>query len=148
MRMTAHTDYAMRVLVYVAGRPDEACTVGEVAGVYGLSRNHLMKVAQSLRDFGAIQTLRGRAGGIRLARPAETINIGALVRTIEEDFSVVDCLQAGGGTCVIAPACLLKGMISEAIGAFLAVLDTYTLADIVKNRNVLGSLLGIDARAA
>lgn len=148
MRMTSHTDYAMRMLVYVAMRPDGTSTVGEVADAYGLSRNHLVKVAQTLRDFGAVETLRGRAGGIRLARPPEQINIGALVRTIEEDFSIVECLQTNGGCCVISPACLLKGMLSEALGAYLAVLDKYTLADIVRNRTVLGALLGVEGRAA
>lgn len=148
MRMTLHTDYALRMLTYVATRPDCACTVNDVAEAYGLSRNHLLKVAQTLREHGFIETIRGRSGGIRLERTAESIGIGALVRLIEEDFSVVECLQARGGGCVISPCCTLKGMFSEALGAYLGVLDKYTLADVVRNRAQLGFLLGIDDVAA
>ena len=148
MRMTFHTDYALRMLIFVALRPQETCTVNDVAETYGLSRNHLLKVALTLRNLGYIETTRGRSGGIRLAVSPDKINIGALVRATEEDFSLVECMQAKGGECVISPACMLKGMFSEALAAYLAVLDTYTLADAVRNRTVLGSLLGIDARAA
>lgn len=148
MRMTFHTDYALRMLVYVAMRPDTVCTVHQIAQTYGLSRNHLLKVAQTLARLGYVETMRGRTGGIRLGKPAGEINIGALVRATEEDFSLVECMQPHGGACAISPGCLLKGMFSEALAAYLAVLDRYTLADAVRNRTVLGSLLGMDARAA
>ncbi|MGO4839661.1 Rrf2 family transcriptional regulator, partial [Rhizobiaceae sp. 2RAB30] len=100
------------------------------------------------RKRGLIATARGRHGGIRIARPAQEINIGALVRATEEDFALVECLQGGGGACVISPSCRLKGMFGEALAAYLAVLDKYTLADIVGNRAALGPLLGIDLKAA
>ncbi len=148
MRLTLHTDYALRMLIYAATRPDRSCTVNDVAEAYGLSRNHLLKVAQTLREHGFIETVRGRSGGIRLEREAETIGIGALVRLIEEDLSLVECMQAQGGQCVISPCCELKSMFSEALGAWLAVLDKYTLADIVRNRRHLGFLLGIETIAA
>ena len=148
MRMTLHTDYALRMLIYVATRRDGTCTVNDVAQAYNLSRNHLLKVAQTLRDLELVETTRGRAGGIRLARPPEAIAIGALVRATEEEFSLAECMQKGGRACAISPACRLKGMLHEALGAFLAVLDKYTLADIVRNRASLGPLLGIDAVAA
>ena len=148
MRMTLHTDYALRMLIYVATRRDGTCTVNDVAQAYSLSRNHLLKVAQTLRDLELVETTRGRAGGIRLARPPEAIAIGALVRATEEEFSLAECMQKGGRACAISPACRLKGMLHEALGAFLAVLDKYTLADIVRNRASLGPLLGIDAVAA
>lgn len=148
MRMTYHTDYALRMLVYLATRPGRACTVGDVAEAYRLPRSHLLKVALTLRRLGYIETIRGRAGGIQMALPPERINIGALVRTTEENFSLVECLQGGGGACVISPACMLKSMFSEALAAYLAVLDGYTLADAVRNRTVLGSLLGSDRTAA
>lgn len=148
MRMTFHTDYALRMLIYLAMRPDSAATVGEVAEAYQLSRNHLLKVALNLRKLGLIATARGRHGGIRIARPAKEINIGALVRATEEDFALVECLQGGGGACAISPSCRLKGMFGEALAAYLAVLDKYTLADIVGNRTALGPLLGIDLKAA
>ncbi len=148
MRMTFHTDYALRLLIYLAMRPDRACTVGDVAEAYQLSRNHLLKVALNLRKLGLITTIRGRSGGIRIARPAMEINIGALVRATEEDFALVECLQGGGGACAISPSCRLKGMFGEALAAYLSVLDKYTLADIVGNRTALGPLLGIDLKAA
>lgn len=148
MRMTLHTDYALRMLIYVASRRDGVCTVSDVAQAYGLSRNHLLKVAQTLRDLELIETTRGRAGGIRLAKAPEEISVGALVRATEEEFSLAECMQAGARACAISPSCRLKGMLHEALAAFLAVLDKYTLADIVQNRALLGPLLGIGAVAA
>jgi Rrf2 family nitric oxide-sensitive transcriptional repressor len=148
MRMTLHTDYALRMLIYVAARPDGVCTVNNVAEAYGLSRDHLIKVAQTLRDLGIIETTRGRAGGIRLAKTPADIAIGALIRATEEEFSLAECMQTHGRSCTISPACRLKGMLHEALAAFLAVLDKYTLADIMQNRVVLGPLLGIDTHAA
>ena len=149
MRLTSHTDYALRMLIYMAARPDELCTVNDVAEAYGLSRNHLVKVAQTLRDIGFVETTRGRAGGIRLAKTPEAIGIGALVRATEAEFALAECMQAeGSDCCAISPACRLKGMLHEALGAFLAVLDKYTLADIVRNRAMLGPLLGLSAVAA
>lgn len=148
MRMTLHTDYALRMLVYLALRPERTCTVSDVAEAYGLSHSHLLKVAQTLRAFGFIETLRGRSGGIRLAAEPAEINIGALVRATEDDLALVECMMADGGGCRISPACTLKGMLSEALAAYLAVLDKYTIADIVQNRARLGSLLGIEIRAA
>lgn len=144
MRLTLHTDYALRMLIYVATRPDGVCTAGDVADAYGLSRNHLIKVAQTLRALGLVETTRGRAGGIRLAKAPDAIFVGALVRATEEAFTLAECMQAGGRACAISPACRLKGMLHEALGAFLAVLDKYTLADIVRNRAMLAPLLGHD----
>ncbi len=149
MRLTSHTDYALRMLIYMAARPDGLCTVNDVAEAYGLSRNHLVKVAQTLRDIGFVETTRGRAGGIRLAKAPEAIGIGALVRATEAELALAECMQAqGGDCCAISPACRLKGMLHEALAAFLAVLDKYTLADVVRNRAMLGPLLGLDAVAA
>lgn len=108
MRMTQHTDYALRILIFIAARPSGTCTVSDVANAYDLSRHHLMKVAQRLRQLGLIETTRGRAGGIRLAKTPDKVNIGALVRATEEDFELVECLEADGGACAISPACRLK----------------------------------------
>lgn len=148
MRLTLHTDYALRLLIYIAARPDAMCAVNEVAHAYQLSHNHLVKVAQKLRDIGLVETSRGRAGGIRLAQPISKINLGALVRATEQDFSIADCMQARGQSCAISPACRLKGMFHEALAAFLSVLDRYTLADVMQNRASLGPLLGIETAAA
>lgn len=147
MRMTRHTDYALRMLIYLASRPGQICTVSEVADAYRLSRNHLLKVALRLGRMGAIQTMRGRAGGIRLAKEPDEINLGELVRQTEDDFSLVECMQGDGGACVISPACRAKGIFREALDAYLAVLDRYTLADTMRNPAGFRHLLGIELRA-
>lgn len=148
MRMTLHTDYALRMLIYLAGRPEGTSTVSDVADAYRLSRNHLLKVALRLGRMGFIVTTRGRSGGIRLARPPHEINIGALVRGTEEEFALVECMMERGDACMISPVCRLKGMFGEALDAYLAVLDRYTLADAVRNPAGLNVLLGLGAAAA
>lgn len=129
MRLTRYTDYAMRVLLYLGSRPGEMSSIGAVAAAYGISRNHLMKVVNELARAGHVESLRGRGGGIRLARPASEIRIGAVVRHMEEDFALADC--AG---CAIASACGLSCLLAEALAAFLAVLDGQTLADVLERR--------------
>lgn len=145
MRMTLHTDYALRMLIFLAARKQQAATVQDVAAAYGLSRNHLLKVALNLRKLGLVATTRGRSGGISLARDPSGINIGALVRAMEDDFALVECLGPQGGRCIITPACRLKGVVREALDAYLAVFDKYSLADIVRNRAALQALLDIGA---
>ena len=143
MRMTLHTDYGLRMLTYLAAHPGRSCTVGEIAETYGLSRNHLLKVALKLGRNGFVETTRGRAGGLRLARAPAAIGIGAAVRCLEEDFALVECFNGGGG-CIIAPACRLKGIFGEALAAYMAVLDTYTLQAAVENSSALRLLFGTD----
>lgn len=135
MKLTLFADYSMRVLLYLGARPDRLCSIGEVAQAYGISQNHLMKVVNQLARSGDVESVRGRSGGIRLGRPPEEINIGALIRQTEDGFDLVDC-----GGCVVAPACGLTGVLKEALGAFLAVLDRYTLADLLTKRRDLASL--------
>jgi Rrf2 family transcriptional regulator, nitric oxide-sensitive transcriptional repressor len=139
MRLTRYTDYAMRVLLYLGSQPEKVCSIGEIARAYGISQNHLMKVSHDLGKAGYVEGVRGRSGGIRLARPAERINVGAVVRGTEEGFELVEC-----GSCVIAPACRLTGVLDEALAAFMAVLDRYTLADLLKKRSKLLSLFAIE----
>lgn len=136
MRLTLFTDYSMRVLLYLAARPDRLCSIAEVAGSYGISQNHLMKVVNELGRSGYVTSVRGRFGGIRLGKEPEDINIGALVRQTEDGFDLVDC-----GSCIIAPACGLTGVLKEALGAFLTVLDRYTLEDLMARRQDLSRLL-------
>lgn len=148
MRLTYHTDYALRMLVYLAlnrGRPSR---VADVAESYGISRNHLLKVALRLGRLGYLTNVRGRSGGIALARRPEDINLGDVVRRIEEDFGLVECMRPEGGTCVISPACRLKGVVRKAVEAFLSVFDGYSLADIAGNREVLAELLGLPGKTA
>ena len=138
MRLTRYTDYAMRVLIHLAARPGELCSIGEISRVYAISQNHLMKVVNDLARAGFIASARGRGGGIRLGMPAEEIKVGAIVRHTEDGFDLVDC-----GSCVIAPACGLNGMLNEALVAFMGVLDRYTLADLAVRKSDLRSLFGI-----
>jgi Rrf2 family nitric oxide-sensitive transcriptional repressor len=136
MRLTRYTDYAMRALLYVGARTDRLCQIGEIAQAYDISQNHLMKVVNDLVNAGYLEGVRGRQGGIRLARPAAEINVGAVIRHTEGGFDLVDC-----GNCVIAPACGLTGALQKALAAFLEVLDGYSLEDIMVKREMLGSLL-------
>lgn len=142
MRMTSHTDYALRMLIHLAVRKGRPCTVNDVAETFHLSRDHLLKVASNLRKLGLVHAARGRSGGISLAVPAAEINIGSVTRSMEADFSVVECLQSDGGACLISPACRLKAIAAEALEAYLRVFDSYTLADLVRNQAALATLLG------
>ena len=138
MRLTRYTDYALRVLIHLGAQPDRICSIAEIARGYGISQNHLMKVAHDLGKAGYVEGVRGRSGGIRLARPPETINVGAVVREMEEGFDLVEC-----DTCTIAPACELTRILDEALAAFMNVLDRYTLADLLKRQTKLLRLLGV-----
>ncbi len=134
MRLTRHTDYAMRVLLYLGARPDRLCTIPEMARTYGISQNHLMKVVHQLGKTGYVTSVRGRHGGIRLARAASAINVGAVMRNSEtqagaEGLVLLDCPQ-----CLIAPACGLTSVVDEALTAFFAVLERHTLADLLNQR--------------
>lgn len=129
MKLKSYTDYALRVLMHLAARPDRLASIGEIARTYRISHNHLMKVVHDLRKAGFLDAVRGRSGGIRLNRPAERISVGEVVRHTEGTFDLVDC-----DSCVIAPACALTSALHEARSAFMAVLDEYTLADLVADR--------------
>ena len=131
MRLTSYTDFALRLLMILALEPDALHTVDEIARRFGISRNHLTKVAQRLTQAGFVDSLRGRGGGLRLARPAAEINLGRVVRTTEDNLILVECFDAENNACVVAPACTLRGPLEDALAAFLAVLDRRTLADLV-----------------
>ena len=138
MRLTRYTDYAMRVLLHLAARDDGLSSIGEIAALYKISQNHLMKVVQDLGKAGFVRTVRGRGGGIALARPADQIVVGQVVRQTEEGFQLVDCTN-----CVIAPACTLPRALNEATAAFIAVLDKYSLEDLLDQRHQMRALFGI-----
>ena len=140
MRLTRYSDYAMRVLLHLGARPEGLCSIAEIARAYGISQNHLMKVVQDLVRAGYVVSARGRFGGIRLGRPADEINVGEVIRHTEDGFDLVDC-----GSCIIAPACGLTGALSEALRAFMAVLDGYTLDDLLFKRADLAALLSAQA---
>lgn len=130
MRLTAFTDYALRLLLRVAVAGDGPVTIEEAARVYGISRAHLMKIANTLIRGGYLRGARGRSGGLRLAVEPERIRLGDVVRLTEPDLALVECF-ATGNQCVVTRACRLPPIFSEALAAFLAVLDAKTLADVM-----------------
>jgi Rrf2 family nitric oxide-sensitive transcriptional repressor len=141
MRLTLYSDYSLRLLMYAAIKPEGLVTIQEAADAYGISKNHLMKVAFELGRKGYLETVRGRGGGLRLARAPAKINLGEVVRAMEEDFTVVECFNLEANTCTIAGPCRLRGALSRALKAFFAVLDEYTLADLTAPNPVLERLL-------
>jgi Rrf2 family nitric oxide-sensitive transcriptional repressor len=140
MRLTFHSDYSLRVLMYLATFPDRLATAEGIASAYGISHHHIMKVVQRLARAGFVETMRGRSGGIRLALPANQITVGAVIRATEEDFDLVECFR-NERACCITPACRLKGALRAALAAYLQVLDDWTLSDLVVNRRRLASQL-------
>jgi Rrf2 family nitric oxide-sensitive transcriptional repressor len=132
MRLTFHTDYGLRLLMLLALEPERLHTIEEASKRYGISRNHLMKVAMTLAQTGFVESVRGRGGGLRLARSPEKISLGAVVRATEDSLGIVECADPATNTCVVAPACRLKGILGNAMAAFMKVLDEHTLADLVK----------------
>jgi Rrf2 family transcriptional regulator, nitric oxide-sensitive transcriptional repressor len=147
MRLTLHSDYALRVLIQVALGSGRLTTIDEIAESFGVSRHHLTKVVNDLSQKGYLDTVRGRRGGMRLKREPRDINIGRVVRDTEDNLSVVGCLERRG-YCRIERACVLRGVLHEATKAFLAVLDAHTLADLIKPHRSLASLLALDRHAA
>ena len=137
MRLTVHTDYSLRLLMYLATNGDKLATIGEIADTYGISKNHLMKVAYELGRHGILETVRGRKGGLRLARWPEKICLGEIVRLTEDNFTMVECFDETTNACIIAGPCRLRGVLSNALKAYLAVLDGYTLADLTARSSEL-----------
>ncbi len=144
MQITRYTDYALRILIYLAVQEDKVSTIQEIADAYGISKNHLMKVVQELNIKGYLTATRGKSGGIRLGRPAKSINIGSLVRDTEANMELVECF-GDANHCPITSACQLKKVFAEALESFLCILDLYTLADLLPmtKRTKLRSVLQI-----
>lgn len=143
MQLTLYTDYSLRVLLYLGLNPRRMATITDIAQSYGISRNHLVKVVHNLSIQGFIHSTRGRGGGITLARPPAEINIGDVVRHTETSFHLVECFDRERNTCPIAAACLLKSALYEAQRAFMAVLDRYTLAEVLDNKDWLRAVLKV-----
>ncbi|MEK5445980.1 RrF2 family transcriptional regulator [Paenibacillus sp. FSL R7-0331] len=142
MRLTLYTDYSLRILLYLGAKErEELSTVQGISDAYQISKNHLMKVSHELGKAGFIETVRGRGGGIRLAKDPCRINIGEVVRRMEDDLYLVECFQPSGGHCPISPVCGLKGVLGKALQAYLQVLDEYTLQDLLINKDDLRALL-------
>ncbi|MFN0103842.1 MAG: RrF2 family transcriptional regulator [Bryobacteraceae bacterium] len=135
MQLTLHTDYSLRVLLYLAHFPDRRVGTEEISKAYGISKNHLVRVMRTLADGGFLKVTVGRAGGVNLARAPDEIRLGEVVRATEASFRIVECHDAKNNTCPIVPVCGLKGMLDLALAAFLDELDKHTLADMVKERS-------------
>ena len=146
MRLTLYTDFALRVLIQVGLDDGKLTTINDIAQTFGISKPHLMKVVNYLSQRGYLYTVRGRNGGIRLMREPRHISIGQVVRDTEDQLDVIGCLERGG-YCPIQRVCVLRSALRDATQAFLAVLGTYTLADLIKPRKALSSLL-LDRRAS
>jgi len=129
MQLTKFSDYALRVLMYAHAASDRRVTIEEMADSYRISRAHLMKVVNALTRAGYLTAVRGRSGGLTLAKPADEIRLGDVVRVTEPDFALVECF-ATGSQCVITGCCGLPRALNEALGAFLAALDRHTLASV------------------
>jgi Rrf2 family nitric oxide-sensitive transcriptional repressor len=134
VQLTRYSDYSLRVLIYLALDPERLVTIEEIAQSYGISKAHLMKVVHQLGLNGYVETVRGRGGGLRLARRPEEITVGEVVRSTEENMALVDCFDPESSQCAIEPACGLRPVLHEALAAFLAVLDRHTLGDLLTRR--------------
>ncbi len=129
MRMTSFTDFGLRVLMRLAGAPDRMFTTDQIAVEFSISRNHLTKVVQDLVRCGYVTAQRGKGGGLRLARPADDIRLGDVVRHLGENNALVECFRSDGGTCALRATCALRQRLAAAREAFLDTLNTSTLAD-------------------
>lgn len=147
MRLTQFSNFAIRVLMYAGMRGHRPSAVPEMARVYGVSFDHLKKAAAELCRLGYLETVRGRAGGYRLAMPAEAIGIGDVIRQTEGGMVLVECFDPDANTCPIAEVCRLRRVLAEALAAFLAVLDRYTLADLIARPQELATPLGLAIEA-
>ncbi len=132
MNLTLHTDYSLRILLYLAEHTDRPVSTREISEAYGISRNHLVRVVQTLQSHSFVKAATGRGGGIRLARDPGAINIGEVVRRTEPNFRIVECFDVASNTCRILPVCTLRGVLVDALEAFFHILDGYTLADLVR----------------
>jgi Rrf2 family transcriptional regulator, nitric oxide-sensitive transcriptional repressor len=138
MQLTRHSDYSLRVLIYLALHQEKLSNISEIASTFNVSRNHLVKVVHELAKLGYIHTTRGHGGGLELSRSPEDILVGDVIRHTENTFDVINCKQP---PCPILPSCKLKRALAEATKAFLETLDTYTIADLTEDKSRLMKLI-------
>ena len=144
MKLTAFTDYSLRVLIFLAAEPTRRGTIAEVAGTFAVSENHLTKVVHFLGQQGWLANVRGKGGGMQLALDARHIVIGRVVRATEGEAMPAECFGKDADHCAIVQICRLRGVMKEAVDGFYAVLDRYTLADLVHNREALAQVLMLE----
>lgn len=143
MRLTLHSDYAIRILIHLGLSDGRLVTIDEISKAYGISKNHLMKIAHKLANEGYVVSVRGRNGGLRLAQPPQDINIGTMIRWTEDNSGHVECFDKDANQCAIAPCCRFKGALREALEAYFGILDRYSLADFLVPTDPLRELLAI-----
>ena len=141
MRLTTFTDYSLRVLIYLAAEPARRATIAEIAASFEISENHLTKVVAFLGKSGLLANVRGKGGGLELARAADRIVVGEVVRLAEGSARPAECFDRDHGNCSIARVCRLRGVLGEAVAVFQAVLDRYTVQDLVANRGALARVM-------
>lgn len=144
MRLTKQTNYAVRILMYCAANSNRLSRIPEIAAAYGLSETFLFKILKPIADNGFVQSVRGRNGGIRLAKPADEISLLDIVRVTEDNFNMADCFDNGITNCPLIDACALNSAWSEALSAFFNVLEKHTIEDLVKPSANIHMLLGLD----
>ena len=144
MKLSSFSDYSLRVLIYLGLQPDRLATVGEITAAFDLSRGHLMKVVHQLGKAGYLETVRGKGGGIRLGRTPEDIVLGQVIRHTEGLIELVECFS-GESHCRIQPACRLRAILAEALGAMFRVLDAGNLGDLLRQPEGLESIIGLSA---
>ena len=142
MELTNYSDYALRILIYLGLKREKLSTITEISDCYRISRNHVVKIVHHLGQLGYLDTMRGKHGGIRLARAPEMINIGEVIRHTESTMDIVECFSEQN-TCVICDSCVLRSIIAEALAAFMTVLDGYTLADLMVPKHQLKKQLKV-----
>ena len=144
MQLTLHTDYALRVLIYLTQQREDLATISEISEFYKISRNHLVKVVHHLAGSGFIQTTRGKHGGMKLAREPRLISIGDVVRLMEPNFDIVECFDKAPPNCAVTSVCKLKSVLQQAGEEFLGVLDCYSLADAIEQSEVTAQIFPLD----
>ena len=144
MRLTRQTNYAVRIMMYCAANEGQLSRIPEIASAYSVSELFLFKILQPLVENGLVRTVRGRNGGVRLAKPAAELTLFDVVRVTEESFAMAECFENDASECPLVDSCALNSALREALGAFFAVLERCTIEDLVKERPNVRTLLGID----
>ena len=143
MRLTRQTNYAIRILMYCASNGGQLSRIKDIAAAYSASELFLFKILQPLVEAGMVETVRGRNGGVRLARPAAEINLRNVVEVTEENFALAECFETGAVDCPLIESCELNSALREALNAFLGALGNYTIDDLLGNKAFMRRRLGL-----
>ena len=144
MRLTQFSNFAVRILMYTGLKKGKPSAVPDIARAYGISQNHLNKVAAELCQLGYLQATRGRAGGVGLGMSADKISIGTLLRKIENTSTLVECFDETSNACPLISKCKFRHALQRALDAFFSELDKQTLSDFIIDGEGLAECLGIN----